>query len=74
MSQRESIFVGINNTEMKQSKTGIAPKPELKEVIRVTFDQAMQDVVKGSVSVQQFAQMLNYNYTQKKMELSGSIF
>jgi hypothetical protein len=59
---------------MKQSKTGIATKPELKEVIRITFDQAMQDVVKGSVSVQQFAQMLNYNYTQKKMELSGSIF
>ncbi len=59
---------------MKQSKTGNAPKSELKEVIKITFDQAMRDVVKGSVSVQQFAQMLNYNYTQKKMELSGSIF
>lgn len=59
---------------MKQSKTGIIPKPELKEVIRITFDHAISDVVKGSVSVQQFAQMLNYNYTQKKMELSGSIF
>lgn len=47
---------------------------ELKKEIKRTFEHMMKEVVKGKVSINEFAQQLNYNYTQKKMELSGSIF
>jgi hypothetical protein len=47
---------------------------ELKLEIKKTFDLMLKEVVKGTVSINDFTQQLSYNYTQKKMELSGSIF
>jgi hypothetical protein len=47
---------------------------ELKMEIKKTFDLMLKEVVKGKVSINDFTQQLSYNYTQKKMELSGSIF
>jgi len=47
---------------------------ELKKEIKKTFDTMLQDVIKGKLSIQEFTQKVNENYTQKKMELSGSLF
>lgn len=47
---------------------------ELKNEIKKTFESMLKEVVKGKVSIDEFTQQLSYNYTQKKMELSGSIF
>lgn len=47
---------------------------ELKKEIKKTFDTLLQDVIKGKVTIQEFTQKVNTNYTQKKMELSGSLF
>lgn len=47
---------------------------ELKKEIKKTFESMLKEVVRGKVSLEEFTNQLNYNYTQKKMELSGSIF
>lgn len=49
-------------------------KNELKAVIKKSFEDMLGDVVKGKLSIQDFTQKLNYNYTQKRIELSGSLF
>lgn len=58
---------------MIKSNQGEA-KNELKAVIKKSFEDMLQDVVKGKLSIQEFTRQVNYNYTQKKMELSGSLF
>jgi DNA-binding transcriptional regulator YdaS (Cro superfamily) len=47
---------------------------ELKKEIKKTFESMIQDVMKGKVSIQEFTQKINYNYAQKKMEISGTLF
>jgi len=47
---------------------------ELKNEIKKTFESMIQDVMKGKVSVQEFTQKIDYNYAQKKMEISGTLF
>lgn len=47
---------------------------ELKNEIKKTFENMLNDVVKGKVSIQEFTNQVSYNYTQKKMEISGSLF
>lgn len=49
-------------------------RTELKKEIKKTFESMLQDVVKGKVSIQEFTNQVSYNYAQKKMELSGSLF
>jgi len=58
----------------KQINTSNQRKIELRKEIKKTFENMLQDVVKGKVSIQDFTNQLNYNYSQKKMELSGSLF
>ena len=47
---------------------------ELKKEIKKSFEDMLGDVVRGKVSIQEFTNKLSYNYAQKKMELSGSLF
>ena len=58
---------------MKKSIQKTSAK-ELKREIKKTFDNKLADVVKGRVSIQDFMNQINYNYTQKKIELSGTLF
>lgn len=59
---------------MKKVSRKTPNKQELKAAIQRTFDDMMQEVMRGQVSVEQFASTLNQNYTQKKIELTGSLF
>lgn len=59
---------------MKKSTRKPIQKAELKAAIKKTFDDMMTDVLVGKVSIQDFTQRLSYDYTQKKMEITGSIF
>lgn len=63
----------IKSIEMYKNNQG-QTKIELKAVIKKSFEEMLQDVIKGKLSIQDFTQKVNYNYTQKKMELSGSLF
>jgi hypothetical protein len=68
-----SIFVKQNHPEMNklnQSKL----KNELKQVVKKSFEDMLHDVVKGKISIGDFTSTVQYNYTQKKIELSGSLF
>jgi hypothetical protein len=47
---------------------------ELKKIIKNSFDDMLSDVLKGKKSIQEFSKTIDYNYSQKKMELSGRLF
>lgn len=49
-------------------------KKELKTVVKNSFEEMLQDVVRGRLSIQDFTNKINYNYSQKKIELQGSLF
>lgn len=49
-------------------------KTELKNVVKNSFEDMLQDVVRGKISIQDFTNKINYNYSQKKIELQGSLF
>ncbi len=59
---------------MKKNIKKSVDKHQLKAVIKQSFDDMLSEVVKGKMSIQDFTDRVSYNYTQKKMELSGSIF
>lgn len=47
---------------------------ELKKIIKNSFDDMLSDVLKGKKSIQEFSKTIDYNYSQKKMEMSGRLF
>lgn len=47
---------------------------ELKKIIKNSFDDMLSDVLKGKKSIQDFSKNIEFNYSQKKMELSGRLF
>jgi hypothetical protein len=47
---------------------------ELKKIIKNSFDDMLSDVLKGKKSIQDFSKNIDFNYSQKKMELSGRLF
>ena len=49
-------------------------KEELKDVVKKGFEEMLQDVMKGKRSIQDFRKSLDYKYSQKKMELYGTLF
>jgi hypothetical protein len=57
-------------TQEKNSKMQI----ELKKIIKNSFEDMLSDVLKGKKSIQDFSKTIDYNYSQKKMELSGRLF
>jgi hypothetical protein len=61
-------FSDMKNQSVKENTA------ELKKEIIKNFESMIHDVMKGKVSIQEFTQKLNYNYTQKKMEISGTLF
>jgi hypothetical protein len=72
MSLRFLIFA-IKFSDMKNQSVK-ENTAELKKEIKKTFESMIQDVMKGKVSIQEFTQKINYNYAQKKMEISGTLF
>jgi hypothetical protein len=52
----------------------IGIKEELKDVVKKGFEEMLQDVMKGKKSIQDFKKSLDYKYSQKKMELYGTLF
>jgi hypothetical protein len=57
-------------TQEKNSKMQL----ELKKIIKNSFEDMLSDVLKGKKSIQDFSKTIDYNYSQKKMELSGRLF
>lgn len=57
-------------TQEKNTKMQV----ELKKIIKNSFDDMLSDVLKGKRSIQEFSKTIDYNYSQKKMELSGRLF
>lgn len=57
-------------TQEKSTKMQV----ELKKIIKNSFEEMLTDVLKGKKSIQEFSKTIDYNYSQKKMELSGRLF
>jgi hypothetical protein len=57
-------------TQEKNSKMQL----ELKKIIKNSFEDMLSDVLKGKKSIQDFSKTIDYNYSQKKMELNGRLF
>jgi hypothetical protein len=55
-------------------EVNIRMQVELKKIIKNSFDDMLSDVLKGKKSIQDFSKNIDFNYSQKKMELSGRLF
>jgi len=55
-------------------EVNIRMQVELKKNIKNSFDDMLSDVLKGKKSIQDFSKNIDFNYSQKKMELSGRLF